>query len=49
MLRFEKIYNSSNDGRLSNFIFDIIFFFTVSIVSSPYSLSNEKSTFMLYV
>ena len=47
--RLEKIYNSSNDGEFSILMFEIIFFFIVSIVSSPYSLSNENSTFILYV
>ena len=46
---FENRYTSSKDGFFSIFIFEIIFFFNVSIVSSPYSLSNENSTFMLYV
>ena len=46
--RLEKIYTSSNDGVFSNLILEIIFFFTVSMVSSPYSLSNENSTFILY-
>ena len=45
----QKIYSSSNEGEFSIFKFVIIFFFIVSIVSSPYSLSNENSTFILYV
>ena len=33
--RLEKIYNSSNDGEFTIFMFEMIFFFTVSMVSSP--------------
>ena len=44
----ENKYTSSNEIGLSRAIFKIIFFFIVSIVSSPYRHSNEKMISILY-